>query len=135
MRRLLLLTTLVSSAGAGAAEPDGPAAVLGLVRQAQAKAAAREWAEAAALWDRVVRLNPVQPSHWSSLADARYRAKDYRAAIPAYQKAADLGGPMMGAYFAIYNLACCHALAGDKEAAVRELTRALDLGFPNLGLA
>jgi len=133
MRQLLLLTTLVSSTGAYSAEPDPPTSVLDLVRQAQAKATAREWAEAAALWDRVVRLNPVQPSYWYSLADARYQAKDYKAAIPAYQKAADLGGPMMGAYFAIYNIACCHALAGDKEAAVRELARALELGFPNLG--
>jgi hypothetical protein len=133
MCRLLLLTALISSTTVGAAEPDPPTAVLDLVRQAQAKAAGREWADAAALWDRVVHLNPVQPSYWYSLGDARYQAKDYKAAISAYQKSADLGGPMMGAYFAIYNIACCYALAGDREAAVRALTRALDLGFPNVG--
>jgi hypothetical protein len=116
----------------GGAPPSQPAAVLDLVRRAQAKGAAKQWEEAAGLWDRVVRSNPVQPFYWSALGDARYHAKDYKGAVPAYEKAAALGAPMMGAYFSVYNLACCHALSGEKEAALRALERALALGFPDL---
>ena len=69
MRRALLLAALAAGLAAqprSHAAPDAPADVLGLVEQAQAKVAAREWADAAALWDRVIRLNPVQPAYWYS---------------------------------------------------------------------
>src|SRR5262249_42698972 len=68
-----------------------PAAVFDLVRQAQAKAAAKEWAAAAALLERVVRLNPVRPDYWTALGRVRYLAKDYKGAVPAYERAAELG--------------------------------------------
>src|SRR4051794_17142546 len=103
-----------------------------LVVEAQAKANAREWKEAGALLERLVKLNPVQPDYWYSLGMARYRAKDYQGAIPALEKAAELGAPLMGAYYSVYNVACCHALAGDKEKALATLERALALGFPSL---
>jgi tetratricopeptide (TPR) repeat protein len=106
--------------------------VLELVRQARAKSAAGEWNEAAQLWERVVELNPVGPGNWYELASARYRAGDYRAAIPAYEKAMALGAPMSGAAISVYNIACCHALAGDKEAALGDLDRAIAMGFPSL---
>jgi hypothetical protein len=111
-----------------------PAAVLDLAGQARAKAAAREWKEAAALWERVVRLNPVHPSYWNALGDAHYRATDYKAAVPACEKAIELGAPIWGVVNpAAYNVVCCHALAGDKERAILALERALAMGFPDLG--
>jgi hypothetical protein len=111
-----------------------PATVLDLVEQARAKAAARQWKEAAALWARVVRLNPVQPDYWNRLGDAHYRAGDYKAAVAACEKAIELGAPLMGVVNpAAYNVVCCHALAGDKERAIKALQRVLEMGFPDLG--
>ena len=101
-----------------AATQPAPAQVLELVRQAQEKSAAKDWKAAAALWERIVQLNPVQPEYWYALGNAHYYATSYKAAIPAYEKAAELGAPVMGAYFSIYNMACCHALLGNKEVAV-----------------
>src|SRR5262249_2164175 len=96
--------------------------------------------KAAALWDRVVQLNPLQSYYWYALGDARYEAKDYKAAIPAYQKSADLGGqmtpgggPLAGTYYPIYNNAFLPPPACEREAAIQALSRALELGFPNLG--
>jgi hypothetical protein len=110
------------------------ATVLDLAEQARAKAAAREWKAAAVLWERVVRLNPVQPSYWNALGDAHYRAANYKAAVPAYEKAIELGAPIWGVVNpAAYNVVCCHALAGDKELAIKALERALTMGFPDLG--
>src|SRR5262249_13150464 len=110
-----------------------PATVLDLAGQARAKAAARERKEAAGLWERVVRLNPVNPNHWNALGDAHYGAADYKAAVPAYEKAIELGAPLWGVVNpAAYNLICCHALAGDKELAIKALERALAMGFPDL---
>jgi hypothetical protein len=110
------------------------AAVLDLAEQARAKAAAGEWKKAAALWERVVRLNPVQPYYWNALGDAHYRAADYKAAVPAYERAIELGAPLWGVVNpAAYNVVCCHALAGDKELAIKALERALAMGFPDLG--
>jgi tetratricopeptide (TPR) repeat protein len=113
------------------ATKPAPSTVLDLVSQAQAKSAAGAWKEAAALWEKVVQLNAVQPGHWYALGNARQRAGDYKGAIPAYEKSAELGGPMMGAYFAIYQIACCRAQMGDKDLAFQALRRAFDLGFPN----
>ncbi|HKB37217.1 MAG TPA: tetratricopeptide repeat protein [Gemmataceae bacterium] len=111
---------------------ESPAAVLDLVSQAQAKSTAQEWKEAAALWEQVVRLNPVRPEYWFALGEARHRAADYRGAIPAYERAAELGAPLMGAYVSVYRIAHCQARAGEKELAIRALERALDLGYPSL---
>jgi tetratricopeptide (TPR) repeat protein len=111
-----------------------PATVLDLAEQARAKAAARQWKEAAALWTRVVRINPVQPYYWNALGDAHYRAADYKAAVVAYEKAIELGAPLMGVVNpAAYDVVCCHALAGDKELAIKALQRVLEMGFPDLG--
>lgn len=112
---------------------EQPTIVPGLVRQAQERAAAKDWNAAVALLERAVRINPVQSSYWASLGDVRYNAKDYDGAVEAYERAAELGAPMMGAYYSIYNIACCHALAGKKELAIAALQRAYDLGFPDYG--
>src|SRR5204862_2648408 len=88
--------------------------------------------DAARLWSRVVELNPVQPSWWYSLGDASRRAKDYRNAIPAFEKSAALGAPIIGAYYSVYEIARCYALAGDPTRAIQALQRALKLGLPDL---
>jgi len=99
------------------------------VAQAQAKTEAKEWAEAAKLWERVLEMNPVRASLWYQLANAHHQAKDYRKAIPAYEKTIELGfwPPAMS-----HNVARCYAMLGDKEQALKWLEKALALHFNNL---
>jgi len=98
-----------------------------LLSRAEAKTAAKEWTEAAALWEKVVEINPVEGRFWDRLGSARYSSKDYRKAIPAYEKSMELraGFPSNAAY----NIACCYALLGEKEQAIKWLERAFDMGF------
>jgi hypothetical protein len=103
------------------------------LRAAETKTAAKEWKEAAHLWTRVVQANPVNPEFWNALGDAHSQAANYLAAVPAYERALALGGPLPAK--AAYNIARCHALAGKKELALQALERALTLGFPSLGFA
>lgn len=107
------------------------AQVLDLVQQAQARENANQWAEAAELWTRIVKQNPVQPAYWFSLGNARYRAGDCHGAVPAYQRAAELGAPIAGAYNSWFALARCHAISGSNEKGVQALKRAYELGYPN----
>lgn len=101
-----------------------------LLQQAQAKTNAGEWAEAAALWEKVVSFNPVHGRFWELLAQARFQNRQYHEAIQAYEKALELqiGFPADQAY----NIARCHAARGDKEQALRWLERAFELGYRRL---
>lgn len=101
-----------------------------LLKDAQSKTAAKDWKEAALLWQRVIEANPVNGAFWNQLADALYQAKDYRKSIAAYEKTLELrnGFPSNAAY----NIACCYALLGEKERALEWLAKAFDIGFRNL---
>src|SRR2546422_5017822 len=59
--------------------------------QADAKMSAKQWTEAAALLEQIVRINPVEGKSWNRLARAYYNAKNYRKSIPAYEKQIELG--------------------------------------------
>lgn len=101
-----------------------------LLSQAEAKTAAKQWKDAAPLWQRVVAANPVNGRFWSQLATVLYEAKDYRGAIPAYEKAMELGSGFPSS--AAYNIACCYALLGEKEQALKWLEKSFDMGFREL---
>jgi hypothetical protein len=107
-----------------------------VLARARARSAARQWAEAAALWEQVVEANPVHGNHWDSLAEARYAAGDHAGALAAYEKVAGLGvlGWRETVYPAevAYRIARCHARLGDADAALAALGRALDLGYRDL---
>jgi tetratricopeptide (TPR) repeat protein len=118
--------------GSAIADQTKPAAILDVLRDAQRAQAAGNWNEAARIWGRIVELNPVQPNYWYALGVARERAKDFKNAVPAFEKAAQLGAPAMGAYYSIYEIARSYSLAGELEPAVLALQRAFQLGFPDL---
>lgn len=97
---------------------------------AEAKTAAKEWKDAAALWEKITAANPVNGDFWARLGDARYNVKDYKGAIPAYEKAFELGGD--SPYNSAYNITASYALLGDKKQALKWLEKSLAVGFPNL---
>lgn len=101
-----------------------------IVRKAEEKMAAKEWKEAAALWAQAVKANPINGSYWDQLGLARYSAKDYAEAIPAYEKVLEFGEGYP--FNAAYNIACCLSLTGEKDRAIMWLSRAMDLGFRDL---
>jgi hypothetical protein len=89
-----------------------------------------KWPEAVKAWDQVAALNPQLARAWSNLAGACHDCKDYRKAIHVYTKMLELGSGYP--FNAAYNIACCHAQLGDKEAALEWLQKSLDLGFRDL---
>src|SRR5688500_10049724 len=97
---------------------------------AEAKMQAEQWAEAAGLWEQVVKANPVQGNFWERMGTAYYNAKDYRKSIPAYEKQIELGAGRP--WNAAYNIACNYALLGEKELAIKWLEKALAMKFPSL---
>ena len=124
---LAVITVLVPRAQA----QDSPVtAYQNLLREAQAKVAAKDYAAAQPLWEKVVEANPHERRNWIGYASALYEAKEYRKAIVAYQKWIELGASYP--WDAPYNIACCYALLGDKENALKWLEQALELGYRNL---
>jgi tetratricopeptide (TPR) repeat protein len=107
--------------------------------RAEAYTGAASWPAAALHWQQVVARNPVNGTHWASLAEALFELGDYSGALAAYEKAQETGvwgrrkeiETMFPAEVA-YRMATCHAGLGDRESAVRELGRALELGLRDL---
>lgn len=64
---------------------------LELIREAEAKTQAKEWKDAATLWERATQMNPTIGRNWIQLANSLYEAKQYRKAITAYEKWNELG--------------------------------------------
>lgn len=106
---------------------------LDLLKQSNEKTRAKQWNEAAELWDKVAKLNPVEGDIWEQLAKARYENKDYRGAIPAFEKAFELGSgfPCNQAY----NVARCYGMLGEKEQALKWLEKAFEHGYRRLDVA
>ena len=123
--------------------------------QAQAKTSAKEWDAAAALWEKVVKQNPVEGRFWNQLGGVYYNQKKYARAIENYKKVIELGGSSPASFyngnnpaivtfektsellnsspiFVSYNIACNYALLGDKEQALKWLEKSIDMGFPDL---
>jgi tetratricopeptide (TPR) repeat protein len=109
--------------------------------KAEAATKAKRWREAAAEWGRVVQANPHVAGFWSRLAEARNRSGDLRGAIPAYEKAMELGAGEVwyaGVGFpweSAYNIGCCYARLGEKGQALRWLERSLEMGYRDLEAA
>lgn len=103
---------------------------LATLAQAEAKTSAKQWSDAAALWEQIVKMNPVEGKSWNQLATAYSNAKDFRKSISAYEKQIELGSGIPAN--AAYNIACNYALLGEKEAAIDWLEKALAMGFSDL---
>ncbi|HEX5504814.1 MAG TPA: hypothetical protein VFW96_19510, partial [Thermomicrobiales bacterium] len=120
-------------------QPEATTAYLRALARARAAAGDERWRDAAVLWEEVVAANPVEGRGWANLADACYHGQDYRRALAAAGRAFDLGvglGPFFAFPFdAAYRIACCHALLGEREAALAWLGTAFDRGYRDLARA
>lgn len=93
-----------------------------LVDSARKLMAEQKWDSAAIEFKKALALNPYRGDAWNQLGRCLYRAKRFREAIPAYEKASDLkdGWPAQG----LYSAACCYALLGNKKMALAEFENA-----------
>lgn len=84
--QLIMLTLAVccgpSAAQTTSAQRSTPENYLEILVRAQTKTDAKEWVEAAALWEKVVAVNPVEGRFWNQLAAAHYNPKNYPASLP-----------------------------------------------------
>lgn len=126
----IVITLINGSLNPAQAQEQGSPSFVETLQQAMAKSETKDWKEATAAWQRVVDANPVNAQFWNQLADAAYNNKDYRRAIAAYEKAMELGSGYPSN--AAYNIACCYALLGEKEQALKWLQKSFDMGFRNL---
>lgn len=106
--------------------------LLNTLAQAGAKARAKDWNEAARLWEKVVQLNPVTGEFWYQLAEARYKAQDYRNAIPAYEQALQLGFGFPASR--VRDVARCRVMLGEKTQALDSLEHAFAIGYRRIDL-
>ncbi len=122
---------------------------LRVLARAESWSGTKHWARAVPLWEQVVAANPVTGNYWARLAEARSGLGEHAAAAQAYQQVLRLGAwrPVVsdaseveGAPYLIpgevaYQIACCHARAGDAEQAIAALRDALDRGFRDVDRA
>jgi tetratricopeptide (TPR) repeat protein len=123
----------------GAVAQEGPSEVANpsdvskfaqMLDQAQNAMDSKKWSEAAALYEQIVKINPVNGRFWNQLAQANYNAKNYRRSISAYEKQIELGSNIPAN--AAYDIACDYALLGEKEQALKWLEKAMAMGFSDL---
>lgn len=100
------------------------------LRHAEGLTKEKKWKDAAPLWKQIVAQNPVRGDFWLKLGEACYEGKDYRPAIAAYERALELKA--FYPHVLAYDIACCHALLGEKEPAMRWLDIAVKTGFREL---
>lgn len=99
-------------------------------RVGDAAFAAEKWDEAIGAYAEAYRISNDSAALVESYSWALYSAKRYAEAMPVYQRGLEIG--MDFDHAVLYNMACCLALAGDKEGAIRALQQALDAGFRNI---
>lgn len=107
-----------------------PGSFASSLRAAAAAYDAGQFARAAALYEQLVRANPINPDYWRRLAASHYLAGEYAQSIPAYLRALQLrqDQPATLAFF----LARAYARSGDSESGMRWLRQAMAWGYPDL---
>jgi len=85
--------------------------------------------EAIASYDKAIEIKPDYHEAWNNRGYALGELSRYEEAIASYDKAIEIEPDHQSAY---YNKACCYALQGDAELAVRNLQQVLNLGGQEL---
>ena len=125
--QLLFFSLVISFCFPLCAQQSDPDEFYSLLSEARKLTTERKWNEAVLAWEQVTDRNPVNGEYIANLADAYYNSANYTKAIEAYKKQIETGYGL--AYVAVYNIACCYALAAKKELALEWLQRSFDMGF------
>ena len=125
--QLIVFPLVISFCFPLCAQQSDPDDFFSLLAEARKFTAERKWNEAIRAWEQVTDRNPVNGEYIANLGDAYYNAANYSKAIGAYKKQIESGFGLV--YGAAYNIACCYALAGEKELALEWLQRSFDMGF------
>jgi tetratricopeptide (TPR) repeat protein len=120
-----LSLALAATAPSGLAPSRAPQVTELERKQAQQSLRDKDWEHAIQAYVSIVEREPKNGAAWFNLGHAYHGAAKLPAAIDAFQRAADIGHNPV----AMYDLACCHALAKDKEKALEWLDRAVQVGF------
>ena len=87
------------------------------------------WRDAVAHHQAMVRKHPSSGRAWFNLGYTSLQARDYPTSLDAFQRALSLGyRPGTSSY----NIACAHALQGNRDAAFQWLAKAETAGFVDL---
>lgn len=98
-----------------------------LLARARTASQVGSWQDAVVLWEAVTAHNPVEGRFWGQLAEAYFRSGAYGRAIETYERAIELGAGYPAE--ATYQIACCHALLGERDRALATLDVAFARGY------
>lgn len=88
----------------------------------------QEWMSAAGAYQSYLQEHPDHAFAWHRLGASRIKLRQLPEAIASLEKAVAVGG---GTAVDYYNLACAHALAGQREAALAQVEKAIGAGLRN----
>lgn len=131
-RPIIMAGALILVCGTGAIA-QAPANALQQIVQAKAAVARKDWPAAIEFLSAVTTQTPDNGAYRLMLADARLANGDYARAAGDYARALELGteDPAL----LNYQIAKCHALGGEKPAALAALKQAMALGYRDLETA
>jgi hypothetical protein len=127
INRLFIAITLLDFSFTTLAQQSDPSEFVALLFNARKLSSDKNWKDAVPVWEQVAEKNPVNGEYVANLANVYYHTAQYTKSIEAYKKQIDLGYGVL--YNAVYNIACCYSLMGDKENALTWLQRSFDMGF------
>jgi tetratricopeptide (TPR) repeat protein len=95
------------------------------MQEAEALFQNQKWPEAVKAFEAITKAAPTRPRPWFRLGSSLYALGKYQEAIPAFQKAVEIGKNPL----AMYDLARAYAKVNEKDKAFELLSQALNAGF------
>ncbi|MBS1516119.1 MAG: tetratricopeptide repeat protein [Bacteroidetes bacterium] len=126
MNKLILFITAIILSLTSLSNAQTDAASVQLARTYTKK---QEWAKAIEAYKSLIEKDKYNGEFLNALAEAYYNNKNYKESIEAYKKTLETGYLVD---VCSYNTACCYALMGDADNAVKWLSIAASYKYRNL---